>query len=95
MGRPYVQAVLTQLGNPKAILFFGALLPQFLDPSLPLAPQYFLLFVITFIGESVILTGYGWLAATGARAVGSHAVWRERISGTVLLGLGLFALFES
>lgn len=95
MGRPYVQAVLTQLGNPKAILFFGALLPQFLDPSLSLAPQYLLLFVVTFIGESVILTGYGWLAAAGARAVGSrHAVWRERISGVVLLGLGMLALFE-
>jgi homoserine/homoserine lactone efflux protein len=95
MGKPYMQAVLTQLGNPKAILFFGALLPQFLDPALPLAPQYLLLFVITFIGESVILTGYGWLAATGARTIGSqHAVWRERISGAVLLALGLFALFE-
>lgn len=95
MGRPYVQAVLTQLGNPKAILFFGALLPQFLDPALPLPPQYLLLFVITFIGESVILTGYGWLAATGARTIGiRHAVWRERISGMVLLGLGLLALFE-
>lgn len=95
MGKPYVQAVLTQLGNPKAILFFGALVPQFLDPVLPLVPQYLLLFVVTFIGESVILTGYGWLAATGARAMGSrHAVWRERISGAVLLALGLLALFE-
>src|SRR5579883_2547467 len=27
MGRPYIQAVLTQMGNPKAILFFGALVP--------------------------------------------------------------------
>ena len=95
MGKPYVQAGLTQLGNPKAILFFGALLPQFLDPGLPLAPQYLLLFVVTFIGESVILIGYGWLAATGAQAVGSrHAVWRERISGAVLLALGLLAVFE-
>ena len=76
-------------------MFFGALLPQFLDPARPLAPQYLLLFVITFIGESVILTGYGWLAATGARAIGSrHAVWRERVSGTVLLALGLLAVFE-
>ena len=28
---PFVQALLTQLGNPKAVLFFGALIPQFLD----------------------------------------------------------------
>jgi len=48
--------------------------------------------VITFIGESIILTGYGWLASHGARLAGlNHAVWRERISGLVLLGLGVAA----
>jgi len=92
MGRPYVQATLTQLGNPKAILFFMALLPQFLDTAMPLVPQYFLMFVITFIGESLILTGYGWLAANGGRMAGTHhAVWRERISGVVLVVLGVLA----
>src|SRR4051812_47625201 len=35
-GRPYLQATLTQIGNPKAILFFGALVPQFLDTKAPL-----------------------------------------------------------
>ena len=95
MGKPYVQATLTQLGNPKAILFFMALLPQFLDTAMPLVPQYFLMFVITFIGESVILMGYGWLAATGGRMAGTHhAVWRERISGAVLVALGVLAAFN-
>ena len=48
--------------------------------------------MITFIGESIILTGYGWLAAAGGRiASGRHAVWRERISGAVLIGLGILA----
>ena len=92
MGKPYIQVTLTQMGNPKAILFFGAIVPQFLDTHGPLVPQYLIMFVITFIGESVILTGYGWLAAHGARLSGqSHAVWRERISGLVLLALGLVA----
>ncbi|HJS44996.1 MAG TPA: LysE family translocator [Rhizomicrobium sp.] len=91
---PYIQAVLTQLGNPKALLFFGAFVPQFLDTHAPLLPQYLLMFAITLLGESIILSGYGWLAAVGGRrAAIHHAVWRERISGTVLMGLGLlFAL---
>lgn len=91
---PYIQAVLTQLGNPKALLFFGAFVPQFLDTHAPLMPQYLLMFAITFLGESIILSGYGWLAAVGGRrAAIHHAVWRERISGAVLVGLGLlFAL---
>ena len=90
---PYRQALLTQLGNPKALLFFAALVPQFLDPARPLMPQYVLMFLITFVGESAILGGYGWLAAAGGRAAAGHAVWRELISGAVLIGLGLtFAL---
>ena len=92
LGKPYVQALLTQMGNPKAILFFGALVPQFLDTGAPLLPQYVIMYAVTFIGEAIILTGYGALAATGGRTTGlRHAVWRERISGVVLLSLGLVA----
>ncbi len=91
-GKPYLQATLTQMGNPKAILFFGAIVPQFLDTHAALMPQYLIMFAVTFIGESVILTGYGALAAYGARkVVARHAVWRERISGLVLLALGVAA----
>jgi homoserine/homoserine lactone efflux protein len=92
MGKPYLQATLTQLGNPKAILFFGALVPQFLDTHAPLLAQYLIMFAVTFIGESMILTGYGTLAAAGGRVAATHhAVWRERISGAVLLMLGVLA----
>ena len=91
-GKPYLQATLTQMGNPKAILFFGAFVPQFLDTHAPLMPQYIIMFVLTLIGESIILTGYGALAAYGEhKAAPHHAVWRERISGLVLLALGVMA----
>jgi homoserine/homoserine lactone efflux protein len=93
-GKPYLQATLTQMGNPKAILFFGAILPQFLDTHAPLLPQYVIMFAVTFIGESIILTGYGALAAAGGQVPGlHHAAWRERISGFVLLTLGILAAF--
>jgi len=96
MGKPYVQAVLTQMGNPKAILFFGALVPQFLDTKAPLLPQYLIMYAGTLIGEAIILTGYGVLAAMGGRTAGlRHAVWRERISGLVLLSLGVLAALYS
>jgi threonine/homoserine/homoserine lactone efflux protein len=96
MGRPYIQATLTQMGNPKAILFFGALVPQFLDTSAPLLPQYMIMYAVTFIGEAIILTGYGALAAMGGRTAGlRHAVWRERVSGLVLLALGVLAALFS
>jgi len=92
MGKPFVQATLTQMGNPKAILFFGAIVPQFLDTNGPLIPQYLIMFVVTCIGESIILTAYGWLASHGGRLSGlNHAIWRERVSGAVLLALGVLA----
>ena len=96
IGKPYLQATLTQMGNPKAILFFGAFVPQFLDTHAPLLRQYLIMYAITFVGESIILTGYGALAAWGGRTAASHhAVWRERISGLVLLSLGIAAAFAS
>ena len=96
MGKPYIQALLTQMGNPKAILFFGALVPQFLDTKASLLPQYVIMYAVTFIGEAIILTGYGALAAIGGRTAGlRHAVWRERISGLVLLSLGVLAALYS
>jgi homoserine/homoserine lactone efflux protein len=94
MGHPYVQAVLTQLGNPKALLFFGALVPQFLDTHAPLLSQYLTMFAIIFLGESIILSGYGALAAAGGHLSGlAYAVWRERLGGMALLALGLLAAF--
>jgi homoserine/homoserine lactone efflux protein len=97
MGKPYIQATLTQMGNPKAILFFGALVPQFLDTKAALGPQYLIMYAVTFVGESIILTGYGALAAWGGSTAASahHAVWRERISGVVLLSLGVAAALVS
>jgi homoserine/homoserine lactone efflux protein len=94
LGKPYAQALLTQLGNPKAVLFFGALLPQFLNPHTPVLPQYAQMFAIIMIGETIILGFYGWLAAQGARLTSRRfAIWRERVSGGVLVAIGaIFAV---
>lgn len=42
------QGLLSAISNPKVILFFGAFLPQFLDPSRPLWLQ-FVIMVLTFV----------------------------------------------
>jgi homoserine/homoserine lactone efflux protein len=88
--RPFAQAVLTQLANPKAVLFFGALMPQFIDPAGPLLLQYLVFGLICFVTEVPVLCGYGWLAAQGRRASRSErvALWRERVCGGLLVGVG-------
>jgi threonine/homoserine/homoserine lactone efflux protein len=81
--------LLTQLGNPKAVLFFGALIPQFLNTHTPLLPQYAEMWAIIAIGETTILSAYGWLAAKGKNAVNpAFAAWRERVSGAFLIFIG-------
>ena len=90
-GKPFGQGVLTQLANPKAILYFSAFLPQFLNRDAPLWPQYLLMFAIIAAGETTILGFYGWLGAQG-RYLRGFRRWRERITGAVLIGIGaLFA----
>jgi homoserine/homoserine lactone efflux protein len=88
--RPFVQGVLTQLANPKAVLFFGALMPQFIDPAAPQWPQYLAFAAICFATEVPVLAGYGWLGAQGRTLSRSErvAVWRERVSGGLLVGVG-------
>ena len=88
--KPFAQGVLTQLANPKSVLFFGALMPQFIDPAGPLLAQYALFGAICVVVEVPVLLGYGWLAAQGRRLARDPrvALWRERVSGTLLVGVG-------
>lgn len=50
------RGVLIALSNPKAVLFFGAVLPQFVDPGRPVAAQFVLL-AATFAGLELLVTG--------------------------------------
>ncbi len=82
----YAQGFLTSASNPKAIVFFAALFPQFIDPSLAIAPQ-FLLLGISFLvldGTSVLL--YAASAGRVARWLGERRELQRRITGSVLLG---------
>lgn len=57
--------LLTALSNPKALLFYGAFLPQFIDPQRPLWPQFGVM-VATFITVEAITE---WLLALLAHRV--------------------------
>lgn len=48
------------LSNPKAILFAGAFLPQFIDPSLPQGQQWAILLSSFFIIEISWQIAYAW-----------------------------------
>ncbi|MBX3655571.1 MAG: LysE family translocator [Ramlibacter sp.] len=84
----YLQGFLVGASNPKAVLFFAAFFPQFLNPAAPVLPQFTLLALTFMAFELTVLT----LCALGVSRLvpvlrSSTAVrWVNRVCG------GLFTL---
>lgn len=85
------QGLLVIWSNPKALLFFGAFIPQFVDPAAAAAPQVVLLGA-TFMAAATIFDGAYAIAAGRAGTLLSRSRLRvvERLSGTFLIGGGLW-----
>jgi threonine/homoserine/homoserine lactone efflux protein len=92
----FIQGSLLALTNPKAILFFAALFPQFIAIEHPLLPQFVTLTGTLMSLSFVSLTSYALLAnaAKGWLAGPQRIRLFNRVSGTafVLLGLAMFRL---
>lgn len=59
----FIQGVLVNLTNPKAIIFMGALVPQFVNPGAEQLPQY-LLVALTLCGTDIAVMSCYALAAS-------------------------------
>jgi len=92
--RLWMTGFLTSAANPKAVVFFAALFPQFIDSSNPLALQLLLLGGTYLMIDACFLSVYGWSASSLARRSSRlRGALVERLSGMGLLGsAGLLAL---
>jgi threonine/homoserine/homoserine lactone efflux protein len=86
----YIDGVATQIANPKALVYFAAFVPQFLDRNLPVAPQLLILGATNTFFEFFVLLSYAVLAARAVELVRQprYAVWTNRIAGVVLIAAG-------
>ncbi|QUH05543.1 LysE family translocator [Saccharopolyspora erythraea] len=89
--RAFVQGFLTNASNPKAMLFFVSLLPQFISDGMPVLPQTLLLGLIT-VAFGVVWWGLFVVLADRIRGfLGRPAVRRvlDRVTGVAFIGLGI------
>ena len=66
----YWDSFLVQIANPKILLFFGAVLPPFLDFKKPLLPQFLLFAAATVVLDVIATTAYGFGGAALSRRMG-------------------------
>ena len=87
-GRGFLAAVL----NPKVIAFFTAFLPQFVDPSLPAAPQLAVMGAVTAVLAVLSDSTWAMLAAVGRSWFMHPSRTRllNRLSGLALVGGGIW-----
>lgn len=89
-GRLFATGVLSQLANPKAVVYFAAILPQFLDPAFPVVPQLIVLGGSNTVTEFFVLLTYAIVAgrATLVLREPRYAAWASRIAGVILIAAG-------
>lgn len=88
--------VWVSLSNPKAILFFAAFFPKFINFSAPLWPQYFLLTIGLFLSEAIwqIVYTLGGTKLASWLDVGNRLAWLNRGCGVIFIIIAAALLVE-
>ena len=93
----WLQGFVTAIANPKGWLFFLALLPPFIDPNRSFVPQLMVLLGLMLTIEFLCLLLY----ANGGQMLRqvllkrSATRWLNRISGTLMLSVGVWLILLS
>ncbi|MBA6244708.1 MULTISPECIES: LysE family translocator [Psychrobacter] len=88
--------VWVSLSNPKAILFFAAFFPKFINFSAPLWPQYVLLTIGLFLSETIwqIVYTLGGKKLASWLDVGNRLAWLNRGCGVIFIIIAAALLAE-
>ncbi len=95
-GKLWLQGFITSATNPKAIVFFAALFPQFISADGPFWPQFIILSISYIVIDGLFLCAYGlganWIAN---RFTGSTRTTIEKVGGGLMLGAAVLLGFKT
>ena len=90
IGRLWCQGFVTSAANPKAVVFFAALFPQFIRGDSAFWPQFAILSATYIAVDGIFLTLYGGGAGWIAQRLSAPArAWLDRLSGGFLITAGV------
>lgn len=86
----FVQGLLVNLTNPKAIVFMAALTPQFIDPARPQWLQFAIIGATMCGVDSIVMSGYALLATRLRRWLRNPRAMKaqNRFFGGIFIGAG-------
>lgn len=93
----FKNGVWVSLSNPKAILFFSAFFPKFINFNAPLMPQYVVLIGVFFIIETLCQSIYaigGISLATWLNA-DNRMIYLNRLCGAIFVLIATLLLYDS
>ena len=91
----FLQGFLVAVSNPKALIFFGAFFPQFIDPARDHGLQIVTMGLTAMLVAAVSDSVYALAAGRAGQALSAKRVrLLSRVSGGFLIGGGLWLAFS-
>lgn len=87
----FTQGLIVQLANPKALLYFSALLPQFVNPNEPILLQLLIMGSSCFLADLLVYSLFGHIGGRLAKQQMKSWVINliNKIAGITLISIGI------
>ncbi len=92
----WLRGFMTSAANPKAVVFFAALFPQFINQKLEIVSQIAILGLTYIVIDGLFLCAYGKGASWIAQKVShQYSAWIDRVGGAGLIAAALLLGLKS
>lgn len=93
----FLQGLLVNMTNPKAIVFIAALVPQFIDPAAALLQQYLTIGATLCLTDMTVMSGYALMAERLGRWLHNpaHLRLQNRAFGGLFVSAGALLAISS